>query len=75
MYSYVGQRSSGGIPQPEALGSIAWLLYQSYLEKSDNRYKEGAELAFSFLQSLTSNPLYELQLPYRNLKAINILNT
>lgn len=67
-----GQPNSDGTPQPEAAGSIAWLLYQAYLEKSDERYKEGAELALSFLQSLTSNPSYELQLPYGILTAVRM---
>lgn len=59
-----GLPNSNGVAEPETAGSIAWLLYQAYLHTSDARYKQGAELALDFLQSWTSNPSYELQLPY-----------
>lgn len=59
-----GTPNSNGVLQPEAAGSIAWILHQAYLTTSDVRYKEGAELALSFLQTWTSNPAYEIQLPY-----------
>lgn len=59
-----GQPNSSGLPEPEAAGAIAWVLHQAYLQTGDARYKEGAELALSFLQSWASNPSYELQLPY-----------
>ncbi len=59
-----GQPTSGSIPEPEASGAIAWILYQAYQHTGNAKYKEGAELALSFLQDWTTNPSYEIQLPY-----------
>lgn len=53
-----------GVTEPESAGSIAWILYNAYIETEDDRYLKGAELAMDFLNSLTSNPSYELQLAY-----------
>lgn len=50
--------------EPEAAGAIAWLLYNAYTETGEERYRIGAEWAMEFLNSRTSNPSYELQLPY-----------
>ncbi len=53
-----------GVKQPEAAGSIAWILYNAYVETGNPRYRQGAEWAMEFLSEFTSNPAYELQLPY-----------
>jgi len=55
---------NSGVREPEAAGAIAWLLYQAYTETGEERYRIGAEAAMDFLNSRTSNPSYELQLPY-----------
>ena len=53
-----------GVPEPEAAGSIAWLLYNAYHETGNRKYFEGAQLAMDFLAGFGSNPSYELQLSY-----------
>lgn len=53
-----------GVPEPEAAGAIAWILYQAYEELGDQKYLVGAQLALDFLEDWQSNPSYELQLPY-----------
>lgn len=53
-----------GVVEPESSGAIAWILYNAYLETGDERYLCGAELSLDFLNSLTTNPSYELQLAY-----------
>lgn len=53
-----------GVPEPEAAGAIAWLLYHAYVETGEERYRLGAEAAMEYLDGRTSNPSYELQLPY-----------
>ncbi len=58
-----------GVPEPEAAGSIAWILYNAYLETGNRKYCEGAQLALDFLAGFESNPSYELQLPYGTLAA------
>jgi len=58
-----------GVPEPESAGSIAWLLYNAYLETGSRKYFEGAQLAMDFLTGFESNPAYELQLPYGTLAA------
>jgi len=55
---------STGVPEPEAAGAIAWILYNAYSETKDEKYRIGAEWCMEFLNSLTSNPSYELQLSY-----------
>lgn len=52
------------VPEPESAGSIAWLLYQAYTRTGQPKYLYGAELALDFLQNWTTNPSYEIQLPY-----------
>lgn len=59
-----GLPNTGSVPEPESAGSIAWILYQAYVETKDVKYLQGAELALDFLQNFTSNPSYEIQLPY-----------
>lgn len=64
--------TSSGVKQPEAAGAISWILYQAYLETGDIKYRRGAELALDFLQNWTSNPSYEIQLPYGILAAARL---
>jgi len=50
--------------EPESAGSIAWILYNAYIETGDQRYRRGAEWALEFLSGFSTNAAYELQLPY-----------
>lgn len=59
-----GLPNSTSVPEPESAGSIAWILHQAYVKSGDKKYLQGAELALSFLQNWTTNPSYEIQLPY-----------
>jgi hypothetical protein len=52
------------VHEPEAAGAIAWILYNAYVETNDPKYRIGAEWAMEFLNGLTTNPAYELQLSY-----------
>lgn len=63
-YLAEGRGNTEGVKEPEAAGAIAWLLYHAYHTTKDKRYLMGARQALDFLASLTSNPSYELQLPY-----------
>lgn len=58
-----------GVPEPEAAGAIAWILYSAYRETGQARYRIGAEQALEALVARPSNPSYELQLPYGTLAA------
>lgn len=60
---------NSGVPEPESAGSIAWLLYNAYLETGSRKYFEGSQLAMDFLGGFESNPAYELQLSYGTLTA------
>jgi hypothetical protein len=53
-----------GVVQPEAAGALAWILYNAYTRTGRLEYRTGAEWAMEYLNSLTSNPSYELQLAY-----------
>ena len=53
-----------GVPEPEAAGAIAWILYSAYLITGHREYLTGAEWSLEYLNSYTGNPSYELQLPY-----------
>jgi len=59
-----GLPNATSVPEPETAGSISWLLYQAYTKTNNPKYLQGAELALDFLQSRTTNPSYEIQLPY-----------
>jgi len=52
--------------EPEAGGSIAWLLYSAYVQTGNTQFRIGAELAMESLLAypVNQNPSYELQLPY-----------
>jgi hypothetical protein len=52
------------VPEPEAAGAYAWLLYNAYMKTGNPAYLQGAEWCMEFLSAWTSNPSYELQLPY-----------
>jgi hypothetical protein len=56
--------NASSVPEPEAAGSISWLMYQAYVQTNNPKYLEGAQLALDFLQNWTTNPSYEIQLPY-----------
>ncbi len=55
---------TSGVKEPESAGSIAWLLYNAYLETGEEKYRLGAEWALEFLSNFANNAAYELQLPY-----------
>ena len=55
---------SSGVVEPEAAGALSWILYNAYSETGNDNYRIGAEWCMEFLNSLTSNPSYELQLSY-----------
>jgi len=59
-----GKPNTTSVPEPEAAGSISWLMYQTYVQTGNVKYLQGAELALDFLQNWTTNPSYEIQLPY-----------
>ncbi|MBF8248919.1 MAG: hypothetical protein HW374_1719, partial [Bacteroidetes bacterium] len=52
------------VKEPEAAGAIAWLLYHAYIESGREQYRVGSELALEFLNGLSTNPSYEIQMPY-----------
>lgn len=52
------------VPEPEAAGAFAWLLYHAFKKTGNPAYLKGAEWAIEFLDEWASNPSYELQLPY-----------
>jgi hypothetical protein len=56
--------NTDGVKEPEAAGGIGWLLYHAYLTTGKTKYLDGAQLCIEYLSNLTSNPSYELQLPY-----------
>jgi len=53
-----------GVTEPEAAGAIAWLLYHAFTQTGDEKYRIGAEWCLEFLDNWSTNPSYELQLPY-----------
>lgn len=53
-----------GVKEPEAAGGIAWILYHAYRTTGETKYLDGAQMCMEFLSGMTSNPSYELQLPY-----------
>ncbi len=55
---------ASGVTQPEAAGALGWLLYHAFVETGAPHYRIGAEWCLEFLDAWTSNPSYELQLPY-----------
>jgi hypothetical protein len=55
---------NSGVREPEAAGALAWIFYNAYIETGDEKYRIGSEWCLEFLNSLLTNPSYELQLPY-----------
>ncbi len=55
---------SGGVPEPEAAGAIGYLLENAWRKTGEVRYRYAAEQALEYLNGLTQNPSYELQLYY-----------
>jgi hypothetical protein len=55
---------ASGVRQPEAAGALAWIEYMAYIETGNETYRIGAEWAMEFLSQWSTNPSYELQLPY-----------
>jgi hypothetical protein len=53
-----------GVPEPEAAGAIAWILYQTYVNTGKEHYRHAAEMALDYMDGLQNNPSYELQLAY-----------
>lgn len=56
--------NASGVKEPETAGTFGWLLYHAYKKTGNKSYLQGAEWSMEYLNSLTSNPSYELQLPY-----------
>lgn len=61
--------NANGVPEPEAAGAFAWLLYNAWKTTGNPDYLKGAEWSIEFLNNWTTNPSYELQLPYGALTA------
>ena len=53
-----------GVPEPEAAGAIAWILYMAYVATGSEDFRAGAEISLESLLVYSTNPSYELQLPY-----------
>ncbi len=58
------QPNTTSVPEPEAAGAYAWVLYNAYQKTGNRDYLQGAEWSLEFLNEWTTNPSYELQLPY-----------
>jgi hypothetical protein len=63
------QPNANGVKEPEAAGAFAWILYNAWKETGNADYLKGAEWSIEFLSDWSSNPSYELQLPYGTLTA------
>ncbi|MEX0981522.1 MAG: LamG-like jellyroll fold domain-containing protein [Bacteroidales bacterium] len=58
-----------GVKEPEAAGALAWIFYAAYMETGSSEYRIAAEWCMEYLNSLNTNPSYELQLAYGTLTA------
>ncbi len=56
--------NANGVKEPEAAGAFAWVLYHAWKTTGNPEYLKAAEWSMEFLSNWTSNPSYELQLPY-----------
>jgi hypothetical protein len=56
--------NNSSVPEPEASGAIGWLLYNAFTKTHNDNYRIGAEWCIEYLNSLQTNPSYELQLGY-----------
>ncbi len=52
------------VKEPEAAGAVGWILYNAFVETGEKKYLIGAEWCMEYLNSLSENPAYEIQLPY-----------
>lgn len=50
--------------QPDAAAGHAWVLYSAYKKFGDAKYLKGAMSALTALQSQSTNPTYELLMPF-----------
>lgn len=58
-----------GVPEPEAAGALAWILYCAFQQTGKIEWREAAEWCMEYLNELKTNPSYELQLSYGTLTA------
>lgn len=56
--------NNSGVVEPEAAGSIGWLLYMAYIHSGNDSLRMGAEWSLEYLHNRTTNPSYEIQMPY-----------
>ena len=63
------QPNTTSVPEPEAAGTFAWTLYHAWKVTGNPDYLKAAEWSIEFLDNWSSNPSYELQLPYGTLIA------
>lgn len=61
--------NASGVPEPEAAGAFAWVLYNAWKKTGNPEYLKAAEWSIEFLNEWPTNPSYELQLPYGTLTA------
>lgn len=61
--------NANGVPEPEAAGAYAWVLYNAWKRTGNPEYLKAAEWSIEFLDNWPANPSYELQLPYGTLTA------
>lgn len=64
-----GEPNTTSVPEPEAAGTFAWALYNAWKKTDNPSFLKAAEWSIEFLDEWTSNPSYELQLPYGTLTA------
>ena len=61
--------NASGVPEPEAAGAFAWVLYHAWKKAGNPEFLKAAEWSIEFLDDWAANPSYELQLPYGTLAA------
>ena len=61
--------NASGVPEPEAAGAFAWVLYNAWKRTGNPEYLKAAEWSIEFLNQWPANPSYELQLPFGTLTA------
>lgn len=50
--------------EPDGAAGIAWVEYMAYRQFGDPKYLEAARWAMDYLQQRTTNPYYEILMPY-----------
>ncbi|MGZ3847518.1 MAG: hypothetical protein ACXVKI_00240 [Flavisolibacter sp.] len=63
-YGKMEPRKTQICAQPDAAAGHAYVLYAAYKKFQDPRYLKGALSALSALQSQTTNPTYEMMMPF-----------